>query len=120
MCERGDPRLTSMVRQVFPPAWLTLFAGLRVVDRERPALEVFFVEGGNGLVPTVHHFHEPEATQPPGFPVGDQIDVFDRPIGAKKLLNCFRCRTEWEIADINVRRHTGLLSASPHMACVTC
>ncbi len=116
----GDGRLTSMVRKVLPPARPTLFTGFRMVDREIPALKVFLVKCRNRLVPTARHFHEPEAAQPPGFPVGDQIDAFNRPIGAKKLLNCFRSRTEWEIPDINVSRHTGLLSASPHMACVTC
>jgi hypothetical protein len=47
------------------------------------------MQGGDRLVCATRHFHEPEAAQPSGLPVGDQIDVFDRPIGAKKLLNGF-------------------------------
>jgi hypothetical protein len=59
---------------------LTLFTGFRSVDCEIPTTEVFLVQGGDRLVPTARHFHEPEAALPPSFPVGDQLDRFDRPI----------------------------------------
>jgi hypothetical protein len=108
-------------RTMLPPArlMLTLFTGFGVVDREISAIEVFLVEGGNRLAPPARHFHKAEAAQPPSFAIGDQFNGLHRPIGTEQVTNAFLSRAEWEITDINVRGHTGLLCASPHMACVT-
>ena len=82
----GDRRFTLIRRMALPPAWSAgsaLFAGFREVNREVSTIKVFLVQGGNRLVGAALHFHKPETAQPPAFPVGNEIDIFDRTIRAK-------------------------------------
>jgi len=102
---------------VLPSARTALFTGFREIHREAASPQLLLMEGVNRLVATARHGYEAEAPEPPGVSVRDQIDGLHFPVGTEEVANFLLARGEREIANIDVCRHSCLLTLHACTAC---
>src|SRR5262249_5000574 len=83
----------------------TVLAGLGLVHRQGPAVQLGPVHRGNRLVPAVAHLDEREPPGPAGLAVHDDLDLGHRAVLGERLPELVLGRREGHVADIQVLGH---------------
>ncbi len=93
-----------------PSARASLLAGFGEVHRQAAPPQLLLIECVNRLVAAARHRHKAEAAQAAGVSVSNKIYVLHLLVGIEQIANFLRTCGEWEIANIDVCRHSCLLT----------